>query len=185
MWQIVEITWQSIAQLAQWRCANVTTSWLTLSQRCGTLKHESWGEVGHRHCDNVAVQRYQDVASTLLQHRHNINQLVSRPFYYGLFWFFSRHRNVRELQKYLSIWQARRTLVKSWLCLLLVCEQDKVARLSAKVAMKGLGRGKKRLSTTSLIYSLTFQLFQTDEVFMVNGRETHTHTHTHTHTQKY
>ena len=25
------------------------------------------------------------------------------------------------------------------------CEQDKVARLGAKVAMKGLGRGKKRL----------------------------------------
>ena len=44
-----------------------------------------------------------------------------------------------------SLWQARRTLINWWLCLLLVCEQDKVARLGAKVAMKGLGRGKKRL----------------------------------------
>ena len=26
-----------------------------------------------------------------------------------------------------------------------MCEQDKVARLGAKVTMKGLGRGKKRL----------------------------------------
>ena len=56
---------------------------------------------------------------------------------------------MRELQKYLSIksrlYLATRTLVKSWFCLLLVYEQDKVARLGAKVTMKGLGRGKKRL----------------------------------------
>ena len=53
-----------------------------------------------------------------------------------------------------------------------MCEQDKVARFAAKVAMKGPGRGKKVFSTTSL----TFQLFQTDEAFTVNGRETHIHT---------
>ena len=62
---------------------------------------------------------------------------------------FSQLRNMRKLQKYLSIeyslWQARRTLVNSWLCLLLVCEQDRVAKLGAVVAMKGLVRGKKRL----------------------------------------
>ena len=42
---------------------------------------------------------------------------------------------MRELQKYLG----------TDFCLLLGCKQDKVARLCAKVAMKGLGRGKKRL----------------------------------------
>ena len=46
--------------------------------------------------------------------------------------------------------KARRTLFKLWLCPLLVYQQDKVATskgsvLHAKVAMKGLGRGKKRL----------------------------------------
>ena len=55
---------------------------------------------------------------------------------------------MRELQKYWSIesslWQARRTIVNSWLCQLVVCEQDKVARMGAKVVMKRLGRGKKR-----------------------------------------
>ena len=45
----------------------------------------------------------------------------------------------------MSLWQARLTLVNSWLCLLLVCEQDIVAKLGDKVAMKGLGRVKKRL----------------------------------------
>ena len=54
---------------------------------------------------------------------------------------------MREFQKFLSIdssfWQARRTLVNSWLYLLLECEQDKVARLGAKVVMKTLGRGRK------------------------------------------
>ena len=37
------------------------------------------------------------------------------------------------------------SLVNSWLFLLLVCEQDKVARVGAKITMKKLGRGKKRL----------------------------------------
>ena len=54
-----------LTQLAQRLCNNVvTTSWLTLSQRCGTVENES--------CGDVAVQRCQDVATTLLQRRHNI-----------------------------------------------------------------------------------------------------------------
>ena len=52
-------------QLAQRRCDNVvTTSLLTLSQRCGTVENESCADVGFR--------RYQDVATMLLQRRHNI-----------------------------------------------------------------------------------------------------------------
>ena len=60
---------------------------------------------------------------------------------------------MRELQKYLGIksnlWQVRRTLVNSWFFPLLMCEQDKVTSytgsvLHSKVAMKGLGRRKKR-----------------------------------------
>ena len=61
------------SQLAQRRCDNVvTTSWLTLSQRCGTVEIESCGDVGLRRCDNVGERRCQDVAITLLQRRHNI-----------------------------------------------------------------------------------------------------------------
>ena len=75
------------SQLAQRRCDNVvTTSLLTLSQRCGTVENESCADVSFRRCDNVALQRCQDVASTLLQRRHNIKHWIStRPFYYGLF----------------------------------------------------------------------------------------------------
>ena len=59
-------------QLAQRRCDNVvTTSLLTLSQRCGTVENESCADV--------------DVATTLLQRRHNIKHWISRPFYYRLF----------------------------------------------------------------------------------------------------
>ena len=75
-----------IAQLAQRRCDKVvTTSLLTLSQRCGTVENESCTDVSFRRCDNVALQRCQDVASTLLQRRHNIKHWITRPFYYGLF----------------------------------------------------------------------------------------------------
>ena len=45
--------------------------------------------------------------------------------------------------------------------------------LHSKVAMKGLGRGKNVFNTTSLIFSLAFQLIQTDEAFKVNGHNTH------------
>ena len=67
-----------------------------------------------------------DVVKTLPQRRHNIKQMVSKPFYYRQFRFLSCHRNVRELQKHLSIEsslrQTRRILVNSWLSLLLVSE---------------------------------------------------------------
>ena len=45
---------------------------LTLSQHCGTVENESCADVGFRRCDNVALRRYQDVTTTLLQRRHNI-----------------------------------------------------------------------------------------------------------------
>ena len=56
--------------------------------------------------------------------------------------------------------------------------------------MKGLGEEKNVFNTTSLIFSVAFQLIQTDEALMMNGRkhtDTHTHayTHTHTHTHKH
>ena len=88
------------SQLAERRCDNVaTTSLLTLSRRCGTVENESCTDVSFRRCDNVALQRYQDVASTLLQRHHSINHWIStRPFYYGLFWFLSLHQNVKVIK---------------------------------------------------------------------------------------
>ena len=50
-----------------------------------------------------------------------------------------------------------------------------MARLCAKVAIKGLGRGKKRLQHKIVDLFLDIPLFQTDEVFTVNVHETHTH----------
>ena len=80
------------AQPAQRRCDNVaTTSWLMLWQRCSTVENESCGDVSARLC--------QDVATTLLQRHLNIKHWSYKPFYYGQFWFLSRYRNVRELQK--------------------------------------------------------------------------------------
>ena len=61
-------------QLAQRHCDNVvTTSWLALSQRSGTVENEGCGDVGLWRCDNAPVRRCQDVATTLLQRRHSIN----------------------------------------------------------------------------------------------------------------
>ena len=51
------------------------------------------------------------------------------------------------------------------------------AQCFTQVAMKGLGRYNNDFNTTLFICPLTFQLFQTDEDFTVNGRK-HTHTHT-------
>ena len=48
---------------------------------------------------DVVTTLLSDVATTLLQRRHSIKHCITRPFYYGLFWFISLHRNVRELQK--------------------------------------------------------------------------------------
>ena len=62
-------------QLSQWRCDNVvTTSLLTLWQCFGLVKNESCADVSFRRCDNVALRRYQDVATTLLQY-YNIKHL--------------------------------------------------------------------------------------------------------------
>ena len=58
---------------------------LTLSQRCDTVENVSCADVCLRCCDNVALRRYQDVATMLLQRRHNIYHWISRPFYYKLF----------------------------------------------------------------------------------------------------
>ena len=44
----------------------------TLSQRCGTVENKSCADVGFWRCDNVALRRYQDVTTTLLQRRYNI-----------------------------------------------------------------------------------------------------------------
>ena len=75
-----------LSQLAQRRCDNVvTTSLLTLSQRCGTVKNVSCVDVGSRRCDNIPLRHYQDVATTLQQRHHNIKHWISRPFYYRLF----------------------------------------------------------------------------------------------------
>ena len=153
-----------------------------LSQRCGTVENESYGDVSLRRCDNVAVRCCQDVTTTLLQCRYNIKHLVSRPFYYRQFRFLFSHRNVRKLPKYLSIesslWQARRSLVISCLCLLLVCDQDKVVKLGAKAAMKGLGREKKCLHHNTV--DLFLDISTVPDRWSLHGEWTWN-----THTQKY
>ena len=66
------IWFQPGTQLAQRRCNNVvTTSLLTLLQGYDTVENERCADVGFQRCDNVAFRRYQDVATTLLQRRHN------------------------------------------------------------------------------------------------------------------
>ena len=76
-----------------------TATLLTLSQRYCTVENESCADVSFWRCDNVAVRRCQYIDTTLLQRRRNIKYWISRSFYYVLFWFLSRHRNLRELQK--------------------------------------------------------------------------------------
>ena len=102
------------SQLAQRRCHNVTMSWLTLSQRCGTVESESCVDFGLQRWDSVAVRHCQDLAAMLLQRHHNIKHLVSITFYHEQFWFLSWHQNAKELLTYLStessLWQVRRTL---------------------------------------------------------------------------
>ena len=78
---------------------NVVT---TLSQRRWRCHNVAWSKMSYVdnsfwHCDNVDVWRCQDVATMLLKHRHKIKHWISRPFYYGLFWFLSRHSSLREL----------------------------------------------------------------------------------------
>ena len=57
--------------------------------------------------------------------------------------------------------------------------------LHSKVAMKGLGIGKKRLQhkIVDLITSISIDRVEADEDFTINGdKHTHTNTHIHTHT---
>ena len=82
-----------------WQSKRFTAGTVTLWQRCGTVENESCADVSFWRCDNVALRRYQDFATTLLQRHRNINHWISRPFYYGTFWFLSLHQNVRELRK--------------------------------------------------------------------------------------
>ena len=56
-----------------------------LSQRCCTVENESCTDVSFQRCDKVALRRYQDVATTLLQCCRNSKHWISRLFYYGLF----------------------------------------------------------------------------------------------------
>ena len=90
------------SQLEQRRSDNVvTTSLLTLWQRCCTVENERCTDVSFRRCDNVALQRCQDLASTFLQRRHNMKHWITRPFYDGLSWFLFLHRN-GKVRKVLS-----------------------------------------------------------------------------------
>ena len=58
-WQRMGFILTVFTQLAQRRCDNVvTTSLLTLSQRCGTVENESCADVGFRHFDNATLRRY-------------------------------------------------------------------------------------------------------------------------------
>ena len=58
------IIW-TLTQLTQRRCDKVvTTSLLTLSERCDTVENVSCADVGFRRCDNVALRRYPEVATT-------------------------------------------------------------------------------------------------------------------------
>ena len=129
---------------------------------------------------------WQRLCPNMSRRCHNIKHLVSRPFHYGQFWFLCHHRNVRGLHKYLSIesglWQARRTRANPWHCLLLMCKQYKVVKLDAKVAMKGLGRGKKHLQHN--IVDLFPDFPTVPDRWSLHGEWTW-NTYTRTHTQKY
>ena len=71
--KLLHLTNEISPQLAQRRCDNdVTTSPLTLPQRCDTVKNESCVDVGFLRCGNVALRRYQDIVTTLLQRHHDI-----------------------------------------------------------------------------------------------------------------
>ena len=76
--------------------------------------------------------------------------------------------------------KVRLILDKSWLCPLLVCEQDKVGSkkgsvLPSKVGIKGLGGGKKRLQHNIVDLFLDSPTDE-DEAFTMNG---HKYTHRH------
>ena len=69
------------SQLAQRRCDNVvTTSWLTLWQRCGKGENESCSDVSFQHCDSVVVRRCHNLATTSLLHQRMVAWVL---FNYG------------------------------------------------------------------------------------------------------
>ena len=80
--------------------------------------------------------------------------------------------------------KARRILVKSWICLLLVHEQDKVASWKIRFCVfQSRDEGNQQrnpTSSTQHCWSVPWhsQLFQTDEAFTVDVRK-HTHTARH------
>ena len=63
--------------VSSWHSDVVTTPWFTLSQRCGIVENGN--------CADISFRRCQDVATTLLQRRHNIKHGISGPFSYELF----------------------------------------------------------------------------------------------------
>ena len=68
-------------QLRQQLCDNVvTTSLLTLLQRCGKVENGSCIDASFRRCDNVFVGLCQCVATKLSQRRYNINQWLCQYF---------------------------------------------------------------------------------------------------------
>ena len=82
--------------LPSWHSDVVTTLLQRRCWRCHNVAARSkMTVVSFWRCDNVALQRCQEVASTLLQRRHNIKHCITLPFYYGLFWFLSLHRNLK------------------------------------------------------------------------------------------
>ena len=112
-----------------WRCHNVTA--------------RSKMRVVATSVSGIVTKLLSDVVRTMPQRCYNVTTTLTIWFVNHFITDNSDFFPALSIES--SLWQARRTLVNWWLCLLLVCEQDKVARLGAKVAMKGLGRGKKRL----------------------------------------
>ena len=76
----------------------------TLSQRRGWRCHNvvarSKMRVVATSVSDFGTTSSCDIVKTLPQRRHNVKQLLCRPFYYRQIWFLSHHRKVRELQKY-------------------------------------------------------------------------------------
>ena len=90
------------SQLAQWRCDNVvTTSWLTLSQHCGTVENESCGDVG----PDVVTVLLSNIVKTLPQRCYNVDTTLSiwflGHFITGNFDLFPA---VETWQSYKSTW---------------------------------------------------------------------------------
>ena len=122
----------------------------TLSQRRGWRCHNvvarSKMRVVATSVSDVVTTLLSDVVKTLPQRCYNVATTLSIWF---LGHFITDNSDffpaIETWESYKSTWVLNLVFGNSWLCLLLVCEQDKVARLGAKAAMKGRGRGKKCL----------------------------------------